>query len=1096
MADLEKNASPTKPQGIRFQDAKPEETKTQQSQQSQESRPPAVDGHVSGQSNKPMSLPAHSLTGEALVEELKVDTENGLTSAEAKTRLDEYGLNKLDEGPGVQPVKILIRQIANAMILILIIAMAVSFGISSYIEGGVVSAVIFLNIVVGFFQEYNAEKTLDSLRSLSSPTSSAIRDGKNETVATVHLVPGDLVELKTGDLIPADIRLLEVMNFETDESALTGESLPVVKDCHATFPEELGPGDRINVAFSSTTVTKGRATGAVFATGMHTEIGSIAAAIQKKDGKKRKVKRKADGTAKPHRYLQAWGLTAGDFIGHFLGVNVGTPLQRKLSKFAILLFGIAVICAIIVMGANEFANNKEVIIYAVATGLSMIPASLIVVLTITMAAGTKRMVERQVVVRKLDSLEALGGVTDICSDKTGTLTQGKMVVKKAWLPSAGTFSVGTSSDPIDPTQGDLSFTSVHPSQLTGKKDQQPEENDQVKPFQELLDDHPQLESYLNIASLANLAKIHKGEDGWKATGDPTEIAIQVFASRFNWQRERWTAGQSPKWEQVAEYPFDSDVKKMTVIFKSAEKHMVYSKGAVERVIQSCTHIQKEAGAEPVDLTEDIESEILANMEALAAQGLRVLALASKEWHDATNPREKNEQAPREDVEKELIFQGLVGLYDPPRPESKGAVQECHEAGIVVHMLTGDHPGTARAIALQVGILPADMQSLAKRVTDSMVMTASQFDKLSDDDIDNLPVLPLVIARCSPNTKVRMIDALHRRGCFAAMTGDGVNDSPSLKRADVGIAMGQAGSDVAKDASDIVLTDDNFASILNAIEEGRRMFDNIQKFVLHLLGQNIAQACTLLIGLAFKDDERLSVFPLSPVEILWVIMITSSLPDMGLGFEVAAPDIMQRPPQSLKTGVFTWEVMIDMMVYGLWMAALCLSAFSIVLFGFGDGSLGVGCNNSIDQGCGTVFRARATTFVCMTWFSLFLAWEMVNMRRSFFRMQPKSTKYFTQWAIDIWRNKFLFWSIVAGFVTVFPTLYIPVLNDRVFRHIGITWEWVVVIIETILFFAGVETWKWCKRIYFRRMAKKLNLNHKDLSQSVFARYNTEEVKEQV
>ncbi|PVH78891.1 putative sodium transport ATPase 5 [Cadophora sp. DSE1049] len=1014
-----------------------------------------------------MSLPAHSLTGETLVEELKVDTENGLTSAEAKTRLDEFGLNKLNEGPGVQPVKILIRQIANAMILILIIAMAVSFGISSYIEGGVVSAVIFLNIVVGFFQEYNAEKTLDSLRSLSSPTSSAIRDGKNETVATVHLVPGDLVELKTGDLIPADIRLLEVMNFETDESALTGESLPIVKDCHATFPEELGPGDRINIAFSSTTVTKGRATGAVFATGMHTEIGSIAAAIQKKDGKKREVKRKADGTAKPHRYLQAWGLTVGDFIGHFLGVNVGTPLQRKLSKFAILLFG-----------------------------LSMIPASLIVVLTITMAAGTKRMVERQVVVRKLDSLEALGGVTDICSDKTGTLTQGKMVVKKAWLPSAGTFSVGTSNDPIDPTQGDLSYSSTHPSQLTGKKDQQPAENDQVKPFQELLDDHPQLESYLNIASLANLAKIHKGEDGWKATGDPTEIAIQVFASRFKWQRERWTTGESPKWEQVAEYPFDSDVKKMTVIFKSAEKHMVYSKGAVERVIQSCTHIQKDAGSEPVDLTEDISSDILANMEALAAQGLRVLALASKQWHDTTSPREKNEQAPREDVEKDLVFQGLVGLYDPPRPESKGAVQECHEAGIVVHMLTGDHPGTARAIALQVGILPADMQSLAKRVTDSMVMTASQFDKLTDDDIDNLPVLPLVIARCSPNTKVRMIDALHRRGCFAAMTGDGVNDSPSLKRADVGIAMGQAGSDVAKDASDIVLTDDNFASILNAIEEGRRMFDNIQKFVLHLLGQNIAQACTLLIGLAFKDDERLSVFPLSPVEILWVIMITSSLPDMGLGFEVAAPDIMQRPPQSLKTGVFTWEVMIDMMVYGLWMAALCLSAFSIVLFGFGDGSLGVGCNNSIDQGCGTVFRARATTFVCMTWFSLFLAWEMVNMRRSFFRMQPKSTKYFTQWAIDIWRNKFLFWSIVAGFVTVFPTLYIPVLNDRVFRHIGITWEWVVVIIETILFFAGVETWKWCKRIYFRRRAKKLNLNHKDLSQSVFARYNTEEVKEQV
>ncbi|CZS89197.1 hypothetical protein WAI453_010355 [Rhynchosporium graminicola] len=1104
MADLEKNSQEARPQGIKFQDAKPEESATQVSQSSQQSQtskknnPPAIDGHVSGQSNKPISAPAHALTGEALVAELGVDTENGLTSEQAKAKLDEYGENKLDESDGVQPIKILVKQIANAMILILIIAMAVSFGIQSYIEGGVVLAVIFLNVIVGFFQEYNAEKTLDSLKNLSSPTSSAIRDGKNQTVPTVHLVPGDLVELKTGDLVPADVRLLEAMNFETDESALTGESIPVAKSCHGTFDEVTGPGDRLNVAFSSTTVTKGRARGAVFATGMYTEIGSIAAALNKKDGKIREVKRKEDGTAKPHRYLQAWGLTVGDFVGNFLGTNVGTPLQRKLSKFAILLFGIAVICAIIVMGANEFANNKEVIIYAVATGLSMIPASLVVVLTITMAAGTKRMVQRNVVVRQLDSLEALGGVTDICSDKTGTLTQGKMVVKKAWIPSSGTFSVGTSSDPVDPTQGDLSHSPIHPSQLTGRKDRQPEENDKVTPFQELLDNHPQLQTYLNIASLANLAKIHKAEDGWKATGDPTEIAIQVFASRFNWQRERWTTGDSPKWIQEAEYPFDSDVKKMSVIFKSDEKEMVFSKGAVERVISSCTQFQKDANTEPIAFTKDHETEILANMEALAAQGLRVLALASKEWHDTTkDTRAKEEtQAPRDEVEKDLIFQGLVGLYDPPRPESQGAVQECHEAGIVVHMLTGDHPGTARAIAAQVGILPTDMHNLAKRVTDAMVMTATQFDALTDDDIDNLPVLPLVIARCSPNTKVRMIDALHRRGCFAAMTGDGVNDSPSLKRADVGIAMGMAGSDVAKDASDIILTDDNFASILNAIEEGRRMFDNIQKFVLHLLGQNIAQACTLLIGLAFKDDESLSVFPLSPVEILWVIMITSSLPDMGLGFEVAAPDIMQRPPQSLKVGVFTLEVMIDMMVYGLWMAALCLSAFSIVLFGFGDGGLGIGCNNSIDQGCETVFKARATTFVCMTWFSLFLAWEMVNMRRSFFRMQPGSKKYFTQWAIDIWRNKFLFWSIVAGFVTVFPTLYIPVLNDRVFRHTGITWEWVVVIIETILFFFGVETWKWAKRVYFRRQAKKLNIQKGNMSQSVFARYNTEEVKESV
>jgi potassium/sodium efflux P-type ATPase len=389
------------------------------------------------------------------------------------------------------------------------------------------------------------------------------------------------------------------------------------------------------------------------------------------------------------------------------------------------------------------------------------------------------------------------------------------------------------------------------------------------------------------------------------------------------------------------------------------------------------------------------------------------------------------------------------------------------------MVTGDHPGTAKAIAQQVGILPADLRTVAADVADAMVMTAIQFDKLTDEQVDALPTLPLVIARCAPQTKVRMIDALHRRGRFAAMTGDGVNDSPSLKHADVGIAMGQTGSDVAKDASDIILTDDNFASILNAVEERRRIFDNIQKFVLHLLSENIAQACTLLIGLAFKDADNQSVFPLSPVEILWIIMITSGMPDMGLGMEVAAPDIMDRPPQS-KQGIFNWEVIVDILVYGIWTAALCLAAFSVRMWGFGDGNLARGCNKEWSEeieDCELVFRARATTFVCLTWFALFLAWEMVDMRRSFFRMQPNSKKYFTQWMYDVWRNKFLFWSIMAGWITMFPILYIPVLNDVVFKHKPITWEWGIVAVEAVLFFIGVEAWKWAKRVYFRRRVKK-------------------------
>jgi potassium/sodium efflux P-type ATPase len=615
---------------------------------------------------------------------------------------------------------------------------------------------------------------------------------------------------------------------------------------------------------------------------------------------------------------------------------------------AILLFGIAVVCAIIVMGANEFSNKTEVIIYAVATGLSMIPASLVVVLTITMAAGTKRMVERNVIVRKLDSLESLGSVSNICSDKTGTLTQGKMVLKKAWIPAEGTFSVGPADNAIDPESAPLMRTELAPAHPEHPRE---DDVDKARPHTELLEETEHLEHFLNVASLANLAHVYRSEDeGWKARGDPTEIAIQVFASRFDWNRQKFTAGEDPTWKQLAEFPFDSDVKRMSVIFEEKDGQcMVFTKGAVERVIENCTQVHWTAGGGLEPLSDANKEDILKNMEALAQQGLRVLALASKQY---TGPKDIEKDTDRAGIEQDLIFRGLVGLYDPPRPESASAVAACHGAGVSVHMLTGDHPGTAKAIALQVGILPSNMEDFAKDVCDAMVMTASQFDKLTDEQIDELPTLPLVIARCAPNTKVRMVEALHRRKCLVAMTGDGVNDSPSLKRADVGIAMGQAGSDVAKDASDIVLTDDNFASILNAVEEGRRMFDNIQKFVLHLLAENIAQACTLLIGLAFKDSSGLSVFPLAPVEILWVIMITSGMPDMGLGLEIAAPDIMQRAPANLKTGVFTWEVCVDMLVYGLWMAALCLCSFAIVMFGFGDGDLGHNCNDSYSEACDT------------------------------------------------------------------------------------------------------------------------------------------------
>ncbi|KAI0457957.1 potassium/sodium efflux P-type ATPase [Xylaria acuta] len=855
------------------------------------------------------------------------------------------------------------------------VGMAVSFGIKSWIEGAVITLVILINVIVGFFQEYSAEKTMDFLRSLSSPAANVVRDGNASVIPTSDVVMGDLVELETGDTVPADLRIAEAVNFETDEALLTGESLPVRKDENAVFDDDTGPGDRLNIAYSSSTVTKGRAKGIVFATGMHTEIGAIAMA------------------------LLPWPF-------------------KKLSKLAILLFFVVVVFAIVVLAANDFSNRSEIIIYAVATGLSMIPASLVVVLTITMTAGTKRMVQRHVIVRNLKSLEALGAVTDICSDKTGTLTQGKMVARRAWIPALGTYTMDTSSDPFNPTVRDMMFDSRSPSQLDISKDGS--SNDTVyEPVELLSKGGSALAEYLRVASLANLATVSEMSGTWHARGDPTEIAIQAFASRLDWNRLKFTKGDKPEWNQITELPFDSDVKCMSVVFKHnpSNEVFVFTKGVVERVIGTCQDYYLESSDQPNEMTDEFHKEILKNVTALASMGLRVLALASKKFDGEP---EKGDDIDRAVIESSLTFRGLIGLYDPPRPESAPAVRSCHKAGISVHMLTGDHPETAKAIATEVGILPSRIEAVRRDITDCMVMTAGRFDALSDDQVDKLPVLPLVIARCAPSTKVWMIDALHRRKRFCAMIGDGVNDSPSLKRADVGIAMGQAGSDVAKEASDVVLSDDNFASIVAAIEEGRRIFDNIQKFILHVLAENIAQALTLLVGLAFKDHTGLSVFPLAPVDILWVICVTSGAPDMGLGFERAVPDIMSRPPKSLETGVFDLEFLIDMIVYGVWVAALCL-------------------------------------------------------------------------ALGVWRNKFLFWAVAFGFFSLFPIVYIPGLNTIVFKHVGVTWEWPIVIIASVLFFGGVECWKWGKGVYLRRRDARSHAKggvawkDLDVEQRIFSEY---------
>ena len=1001
-------------------------------------------------------------SAEACLKHFEVNPETGLTDQQVKASADKYGLNNLGQDQSISYTKIFAHQVFNAMILVLIISMVIALAIRDWISGGVIGFVVFINIFVGFIQEVKAEKTMGSLRSLSSPTARVFRNGDEIDVPTEEVVPGDIVHVRVGDTIPSDIRIVEASNFETDEALLTGESLPVAKDPSEVYDDECPVGDRLNMAFSSSVVAKGRGFGVTVATGLGTEIGRIADSLKNSDDKIIQKPKPGSGIG---GYLAAFGKSTLNIIQNVLGTSVGTPLQKKLSWLAILLFWIAVVFAIVVMGSQRMEVTTAVAIYAICVALSMIPSSLIVVLTITMAIGAQVMVTKCVIVRKLDSLEALGGINDICSDKTGTLTLGKMIARKVWVPTVGTYLVTNSNDVLDPTQGDISFKNMSPEAIN-KSEEKADFNTSVP------DPIPtNFNNWLTTATLANIASVKQtkndtGELVWEGNGDATEIAINVFTKRLNFNRDEFISANAL--EHVQEYPFDSSIKRMSAIYKDTKSNesTVYTKGAVERILTICSYWygDDEGNQEIKPLTDDDKASIEQNMNALSVEGLRVLAFCSR----GINIDKENIES-REAVEQNLVFEGLVGIYDPPRPETADSVAACHGAGINVHMLTGDHPGTARAIAQEVGIIPSNMSLYAEDVAKVMVMTATEFDHLSDDEIDKLPVLPLVIARCAPQTKVRMIDALHRRQKFCAMTGDGVNDSPSLKKADVGIAMGMNGSDVAKDASDIILTDDNFASILNAIEEGRRMSSNIQKFVLQLLSENVAQALYLMIGLAFFDNQNFSVFPLSPVECLWIIVCTSCFPAMGLGQEKASEDILRVPPNK---SIFTPEVITDMFAYGFWMAACCLTCYALIVFRIGDAYLGVECNTVDGEGCNLVFRGRAAAFSAFTWCAVLLAWECIHMRNSLFNMRPESEKkWYRVTAEDLWANKFLFFSVFGAMSSVFPVVYIPVINDYVFLHAPIGYEWGLSVAFTFLFVCGAEFWKFTKRLYFRRLAAK-------------------------
>lgn len=991
----------------------------------------------------------HTMTA-AEVLSLLTTSEKGLATDEAKRRATVHGPNVVTEQKPTSAMTIFVRQVANCLTIVLLAAMALSFGVKDWVEGGVILAVILTNIVVGFTQEWKAERTMASLRDLSSPTANVIRDdGEQKTIQSSELVPGDIVTFRTGDVLPADVRILTMTNLETSEAALTGESIPVAKMVEALDDPTLtlGAADRINLAYSSTTVTKGRGTGVVIAIGKDTQIGKIA---EEMAGKQSSSEGKGF-------FARAWDKTA-----ILLGIRTGTPLQIKLNLFAYLLLGLAVLCAIIVFAVAEFDLDSDILLYAIALGIGVIPESLIPVLTITFSVGAKRMAQSGVVVRRMEALEALGGVNTVCSDKTGTLTQGKMVTKRIWLPgshdekqlfnNAKIYGIEEAESAFDPRGR------VFVDDGNGEKSSPvPIENEHLSA------DVIELATAASLCNIAELVPPSNDDPQWSARGDPTEIALLVYATKLGYGRPSLVSSGPSEAEldgaekpalskkvQSAdgyvlqiEYPFESDVKLMTTVYTTPDgQEKAFMKGAVERVLDRCVDISTGDDDRPQSMTTDARAGILNETEHLARQGLRVLAFASREFSTKTTMQSMT----RAGCEQSMTFIGLCALYDPPRPTSLPAVLACKKAGITVCMLTGDHAATARAIAKEVGILD---ESTAGKTT---VMTAHEFEALSDEQVDAMPSLPLVIARCSPSTKVRMVQAGRRRGLYLAMTGDGVNDAPALKQAPIGIAMGIAGTDVAKSAADMVLTDDCFESIVTAIREGRTIFDNIQRFIISLLVANVGEVILLLIGLAFKDVNDESIFPLTAVEILWTNMVTASLPAVGLGMEIPSKEIMERPPADvLGGGVFSRAVILDMLFYGIQMGWTCLVAFIVMIYPLGGGNLGIDCNSSgrADQ-CDVVYQARSTVFTALILQNLLQAWAMFSLERSMFT--PSAMKH-------IYKNKILFWSVIFGALTIPLCLYVPKFNESVFHHGPLRGPgWGVALAATVVFIVAMELWK--------------------------------------
>jgi Ca2+-transporting ATPase len=883
----------------------------------------------------------YTLTVEESLKRLESDP-LGLSSDEAARRLEKFGLNELQVQGRVSPWAILLEQFKNVLIIILLLATALSAFLGHGVEAIAITVIVLFAVILGFIQEFRAERAIEALREMAAPYATVIRDGRDERVPAHDLVPGDLIVLSTGDKVPADSRLTEAVNLQTVEAALTGESAPVEKHSNPLHEETLPPADQRNMAFAGTAVTYGRGRALIVATGMSTEFGKIAKMLEEVD------------TAK-------------------------TPLQKNLDRIgkSLARAAFAVVGVIVVLGLFRGQPFVEMLIFGIALAVAVVPEALPAVVTISLALGVKRMVRRNALIRRLPAVETLGSTSVICSDKTGTLTKDEMTVRRLYVAGHMVEVSGRGYEP----SGNFSMNG------SGVGTSEP------------------LSMLLRAAALASDARVEQrnGAGTWEVKGDPTEGALVVVAAKAGLNKPALDA----QFSRISEIPFTAETKRMTTLHQTPGGVVAYAKGAPEVIVQSCVSQLTETGVVPLD--DARRAEVLERARQMAGEALRVLAVAYKP------------QATVKDAESDMTLLGLAGMIDPPRREAKAAVQKCEEAGIKVIMITGDHPLTAKAVAEELGLSKA-----------GRIVNGAELEAMDDLQLEREVESIEVCARVSPAHKLRVVTALQNRGQVVAMTGDGVNDAPALKKADIGIAMGITGTDVSKEAAAMTLTDDNFASIVAAVEEGRGIFSNIKKYLMYLLSSNIGE-----IGLMAGATLAGLPLPLTAVQILYVNLATDGLPALALAVDPPERGLMQRPPRDARAGIFTRPVVLLMLVGGIWSAIVNLGLFVWTL-------------NSGRP----VAEAMTMTFVSLVLIQFFKAYNFRSDRHSVLR-QPFANK---------WLNLAILWELVM----LALILYVPIL-EMTFGTVALPWwDWVIILAAALTISPVLELTKWIERRWFAEL----------------------------